>query len=73
VIARRGGSVEEILGAPGVGAVCDSQDEVVAAVAARSGFSRTACRDRVEQEFSHAAMSARHLAFYDRIARGPTG
>jgi glycosyltransferase involved in cell wall biosynthesis len=67
VIARRGGSVEEIIATPAVGAVCDSQDEVVAAIRARATFSREACRARAEQEFSYAATTARHLAFYESV------
>jgi len=68
VIARRGGSVEEIVATPEVGAVCDTQDEVVKAISARSTFSRSACRSRAEEEFSYAVMTARHLAFYESIA-----
>jgi glycosyltransferase involved in cell wall biosynthesis len=67
VIARRGGSVEEIVTSDAVGAVCDSPQEVVAALRARARFSRQACRARVEEHFSYPVMTARHLEFYERI------
>jgi glycosyltransferase involved in cell wall biosynthesis len=67
VIARRGGAVSEIVATDAVGAVCDSQDDVVAAIRARSTFSREACRARVEEHFSYPVMTARHLAFYESV------
>lgn len=67
VIARRGGSVEEIVVTPEVGAVCDTQEDVVRAISARGAFSRSACRALAEERFSYAIMTARHLAFYESV------
>jgi glycosyltransferase involved in cell wall biosynthesis len=66
VIARRGGSVEEIVTAA-VGAVCDSPDEVVEAIRARAQFSRSACRARAEEHFSYRMMTRRYLAYFEKV------
>jgi glycosyltransferase involved in cell wall biosynthesis len=69
VIARRGGSVEEIIVRPEVGTVCDTYEDVVKAISARAAFSRNACRAVAEERFSYSIMTDRHLAFYESVLR----
>jgi glycosyltransferase involved in cell wall biosynthesis len=67
VVARRRGSVEEIVVADVTGAVCDGQDQVLNAIRSRSAFSRSDCRRLVEDRFSYEVMTANHLAMYEKV------
>lgn len=67
VIARRGGAVAEIVEHGVTGAVCDTLDEVVAALRKHQSYDREACRAVVERYFSHERMAADHVDFYESV------
>lgn len=64
VVASRGGSVPEVVRDGVTGFVCDSPSDMVAAIARVSELDRQACRERVEQRFSTAAMVDGYEAAY---------
>ena len=66
VISLRNGSVPEVLTHGVSGFICDSVDEMVAAVPLASTISPAACR-REAQRFSAEAMAARYLRVYRQI------
>jgi glycosyltransferase involved in cell wall biosynthesis len=67
VIARRCGSVPEVIEHGVTGAVCDDDDALVDALRAVDGYDRSACRRRVEDHFSVARMADHYEAVYRRL------
>ncbi|HLF76782.1 MAG TPA: hypothetical protein VJB57_04765, partial [Dehalococcoidia bacterium] len=67
VIAMARGSVSEVVADCETGFVCDSLDEMVAAVERVPLIDRRACRRRVEQLFSVSQMADGYEAVYRRL------
>jgi glycosyltransferase involved in cell wall biosynthesis len=72
VIARRRGSVPEIVAHGRTGFICDTEDDMVAAIGRLGTLSRVACRAAFEEHFAVERMAADYLAAYEReIAAWP--
>ncbi|CAB4978909.1 unannotated protein [freshwater metagenome] len=69
VVARRRGSVAEILQDGLTGYICDTEVELVEAVQQISTLDRYACRQSVEQNFSSKRMVDDHLDFYQSVLK----
>ena len=69
VIARRCGSVDEVVGA-GVGRICDDDAALVPAIAEAGSIDRARCRRWVEQWFSVERMATAYERIYRRLAAG---
>jgi glycosyltransferase involved in cell wall biosynthesis len=73
VIARRGGSVQEVVRDGVTGFVCDSTEEMVLALRRVHELERADCRTRVEHHFSATRMADGYEAVYTRLlAPSPT-
>jgi glycosyltransferase involved in cell wall biosynthesis len=70
VIALRNGSVPEVLTDGQSGFVCDSLDEMVAAVSRLGELSPARCRAEAGR-FTAAAMTDDYLAVYDSLVAEP--
>jgi glycosyltransferase involved in cell wall biosynthesis len=70
VIATARGSVPEVVADGETGFVCNSLDEMVAAVERVACLDRLACRRRVEQLFSVSQMADGYEEVYTRILNG---
>jgi glycosyltransferase involved in cell wall biosynthesis len=72
VISRPCGSVPEIVRHGVTGWVCESEDELAAAIGRTAELDRAACRADFEQRFTDRAMAQRYIEVYERItgARG---
>lgn len=66
VIARRRGSVPEILRNGQTGMICESDDEMVDAVRGVAQLDRGLCRKEFEERFSVAVMAGAYLDVYER-------
>jgi len=66
VIARRRGSVPELLADGTTGFVCETEDEMVAAVGRVGGLDRAACRAEFERRFSVEVMADAYQRVYER-------
>lgn len=69
VIARRRGSVPEILRHGETGFVCETDDELCEAIATVEQIDRRRCRDDFERRFTDARMAQNYLAVYDAVRR----
>jgi glycosyltransferase involved in cell wall biosynthesis len=69
VLALRRGSVPEVIEHGKTGFVCDSEDELVAAVDRLDRLDRAACRATAERRFSPAAMATAYEVVYERVCR----
>lgn len=67
VIARSNGAIPEIVQDGTTGFVCNSVDEMVAAVAMIGNIKRTACREHVERHFTSEIMTEQYLAVYNQL------
>ncbi|HEX3723790.1 MAG TPA: glycosyltransferase family 4 protein [Nitrolancea sp.] len=67
VIARRRGSVEEILVDGVTGFICETDDEMVQAVGRLSEIDRAQCRRHVEMHFSAEKMTSGYEVIYERM------
>jgi len=67
VVARRCGSVEEVIGGD-VGRICDDDDALVRAVGEVGTIDRIRCRRWVEQWFSVERMATAYERIYRRLA-----
>ncbi len=67
VIARRRGSVPEILSDGRTGLICDTENEMIAAVRKVRKIDRAACRREFEQRFTVTAMAERYLEVYQAV------
>jgi glycosyltransferase involved in cell wall biosynthesis len=67
VIARRRGSVPELVTDGETGVVCESEDEMVAAVSRVARLDRAACRAAFERRFTVDSMANAYLRLYDRV------
>lgn len=70
VIARRRGAVPEILEDGVTGWICETDEEMVAAVERLGTIDRQACRRAFEQRFTAQAMARRYAAVYERVLAG---
>ena len=74
VVARRRGSVPELLEHGKTGFVCETEDEMVAAVARLRDLRRAACRKEFERRFTVPTMTDAYLRIYEaeraRVERG---
>jgi glycosyltransferase involved in cell wall biosynthesis len=66
IIARARGSVPELLTHGRTGFVCETEDEMVAAVGRVADLERRACREEFERRFSAEAMTDAYLRVYER-------
>jgi glycosyltransferase involved in cell wall biosynthesis len=66
VIARRRGSVPEIITDGRTGVLCETEDEMVAGVARVAAIDRTACRAEFEDRFTVEMMATAYLRVYER-------
>lgn len=67
VLALRRGAVPEVLRHGVTGFICDTLDELVAAVPAIATLDRRVCRTEAEQRFSAQAMAKGYETIYQRI------
>ncbi len=72
VIARRRGSVDELLTHGETGFVCDTEDQMAAAVERVATLDRRACRGEFERRFSVEAMIDAYLRVYERARSAVT-
>ena len=73
VIARRRGSVPELVADGRTGFVCETEDEMVAAVARVDSIERTTCRAEFERRFSAEAMADGYLRVFERARSAAKG
>jgi glycosyltransferase involved in cell wall biosynthesis len=73
VIGTRRGSVPEVVADGETGFVCDSVDEMAAAVERIPTLDRAACRERCEAHFSARAIVDAYLDLYDMHCSGRVG
>lgn len=69
VIASRRGALPELV-TPGVGFLCDDEDDFVDAVGRVDEIDPAACRERVESRFTAERMARRYLELYRAAAAG---
>lgn len=69
VVALRYGAALEVVADGQTGFVCDSVDDMVAAVHHIHEIDRAACRARVEEHFSAPVMGAAYEAIYEQVVR----
>jgi glycosyltransferase involved in cell wall biosynthesis len=69
VIARRRGSVPEVIRDGVTGLICETDDDMVAAVRRVTTLDRAACRQEFEQRFSVQRMASDYLGLYERCVR----
>jgi glycosyltransferase involved in cell wall biosynthesis len=67
VIARRRGSVPEVLQHGRTGFICETEDEMVAAVQQVASLDRAVCRKAFEQRFTANHMAQNYLKVYQRL------
>ena len=67
VIARRRGSVPEVVRDGYTGFVCDTEDEMVEAVRRTAGLDRMACRDEFERRFTANVMARHYVDVYQAL------
>lgn len=68
VIARRRGSVPEVLRHGVTGFICETEDEMVEAVARAATIQRARCRKEFERRFTVEVMAQRYLESYRALA-----
>jgi glycosyltransferase involved in cell wall biosynthesis len=66
VIARRRGSVPEILKNQHTGLLCETEDEMVDAVRRVARLDRALCRQEFERRFTACMMTQRYLQVYEK-------
>lgn len=71
VIARRRGSVPEILREGHTGLVCETEEEMMDAVRRVAGLDRAGCRREFERRFTALGMAQRYLQVYERVVAAP--
>lgn len=67
VIARPRGSVPEVLRHGDTAWLCETEEEMAAAVARAGALSRQRCREEFERRFTAASMARRYVEVYERI------
>jgi len=67
VVARRCGSIPEVVEDGVTGFVCDDDDQLVEAVTRAHEIDRAACRRVVEQRFSNGRMAADYEVLYESL------
>jgi glycosyltransferase involved in cell wall biosynthesis len=73
VLALRAGSVPEVVHDGVTGFICDSEDEMVAAVGRLGELDRWTCRLEAERRFSPATMARAYERVYERLIRAAHG
>jgi glycosyltransferase involved in cell wall biosynthesis len=72
VIARRRGSVPEVLWDQHTGLLCETEDEMVDAIRRVAGLDRTLCRREFERRFTVRVMTQRYLQVYEKAVAAQT-
>lgn len=72
VVALRAGSVPEVVEDGVTGYVCDSEDELAAAVERLGKIDRARCRAEAERRFSPDVMAERYEEIYRRLLAEPS-
>ncbi len=67
VIARPRGSVPEVLGDRRTGFICETEDQMVAAVRRVGDIERRACRREFERRFAVNVMARKYVAVYEEV------
>ncbi len=67
VIARRRGSVPEVMTDGHTGFVCETEDEMVAAIGRLGAIDRRACRREFERRFAVNVMAQKYIDVYERV------
>ena len=67
VIARRRGSVPEVLRDGATGFLCETETEMVNAIERLREISRRRCREEFEARFTDRVMAKRYLDVYQRL------
>ncbi|MCZ6551016.1 MAG: glycosyltransferase, partial [candidate division NC10 bacterium] len=67
IIARRRGSVPEVMEDGVTGFICDTVEEAVRAVQEVASLTRKECRRAFEKKFTVTQMAQRYLAIYERL------
>jgi glycosyltransferase involved in cell wall biosynthesis len=67
VVARRRGSVPEVLCDGVTGFLCETEDEMVGAIVRLPEISRRRCREEFEAKFSDRVMAKRYLDVYQQL------
>jgi glycosyltransferase involved in cell wall biosynthesis len=70
VVARRRGSVPELVDEGRTGFVCETEDEMVAALGRIGSIDRATCRAEFERRFSAEAMVDGYLGVFERVRSG---
>ncbi len=70
VVATARGAAPEIVEQGITGLICDTLEEMVAAVEKAASLDRLACRQSVLERFSMRRMAADHVAFYEDVLAG---
>src|SRR5207244_7894308 len=70
-IARRRGSVPELITHGQTGFVCETEDEMAAAVGRLGELDRATCRAEFERRFTVETMTDAYLRIYERVRAGP--
>jgi glycosyltransferase involved in cell wall biosynthesis len=73
VIALRAGSVPEVIEHGVTGFICDTEDELVAAVGRIGEIDRARCRAEAERRFSPAAMAEGYERVYEALLNPASG
>jgi glycosyltransferase involved in cell wall biosynthesis len=73
VLALRDGSVREVVRDGVTGFVCDTEDELVAAVGRLGDLDRRTCRRETERRFSPVAMARAYERVYERLIVAAVG
>jgi glycosyltransferase involved in cell wall biosynthesis len=71
VLAYRRGSIPEIIEDGVTGFICDTLDEMVAAIERVPLLQRSQCRQSFETRFTAQRMTQDYLTLYERIAEAP--
>jgi glycosyltransferase involved in cell wall biosynthesis len=70
VIARRLGSVPEVMVDGETGFIVDDTEDAVEAVKLVGGLSRKRCREVFEERFTAERMALDYVSIYERVAAG---
>jgi glycosyltransferase involved in cell wall biosynthesis len=70
VVARRRGSVPEIVLHGETGFIGETDEELSEAISRLGQLDRRRCRDDFERRFTDVVMTQKYVALYERILRG---
>jgi glycosyltransferase involved in cell wall biosynthesis len=72
IIARRRGSVAEIVRHGETGFVCETDEELRAAISRLDAIDRRRCRNDFETRFTDTKMTQKYVALYEAVRQGAT-